>query len=131
MRHLRLEAIFHLYWALRHSIVPSDNPGELHDISRANMQTRLPEAFWNLIENLDPSAFWISDEATTIGHNVPSVEKLLKWNCHLDEYMSAGGKIAYTVAHQSSDRLILQNPSSATRLQGCIGRSGMSSQRLS
>ena len=130
MRHLRLEVIFLLYWALRHTIVPSDNPGELHDFSRANLR-ELPQAFWRLIENLDPSAFWISDEASAFGIDVPSVEKLLKWNRYIDEYMCTEGKNTFTLFFLSSNRLLPQKLLSVTRPQGCIGRSGMHSQRQS
>ena len=86
MRHLRLEAMFHLIWALWHAIQYVDAPVELLEISRSNLQ-QLPDIFVKFIEELDPSKFWKTDEAKEL--QVTSVEKLSIWNEFIDDYMTS------------------------------------------
>ena len=84
--------MFHLFWALRHTFRTSDYAGRLPDISRADLR-RLPESFAQLVENLDPSAFWETDGGIALweDRNVPLVDKLTQWNEFLDGYMSYDG----------------------------------------
>ena len=81
--------MFHLFWALRHTFHTS---GWLPNISRADLRG-LPEAFAKLVENLDPSAFWETNDGIALWEdsNVPFVHKLSQWNEFLDDYLSYNG----------------------------------------
>ena len=84
--------MFHLFWALRHTFHTSDYAGRLPNISRADLRG-LPEAFANLVENLDPSAFWetVGGVALWEDSSVSFVHKLAQWNEFLDDYMRHHG----------------------------------------
>ena len=84
--------MFHLFWALRHTFHTSNYAGRLPDISRADLR-RLPESFAQLVENLDPSAFWETDGGIALweDRSVPLVDKLTQSNEFLDGYMSYDG----------------------------------------
>ena len=84
MRHLRLDAMFHLLWALVHTIEFMDKPAVLSEISRSNLQP-LSEVFGDVIEHLDPSNFW-----PKVGRELraESVDGLASWNDYIDGYMN-------------------------------------------
>ena len=81
-----------MFWALRHTFHTSDYTIRLPNISRADLRG-LPEAFANLVENLDPSAFWETTGGMALWEDssVSFVDKLTQWNDFLDGYMAYDG----------------------------------------
>lgn len=88
MRHLRLEAMFHLLWALWHS-KQFCNDKALFGISRLNLQ-QLPDVFGEIIESLDPTKFW--DGAGEKMPETTGVDKLSIWNDNIDDYLKYEGE---------------------------------------
>lgn len=97
MRHLRLEAMFHLLWAIWHACPPQDESicERLFKTNRNNLHS-LPDIFTKFIEDLDPSEFWYSPAAKIIKNRREKNEftkvcDLQEWDAHLDEYFNRYG----------------------------------------